>query len=192
MVRLAPRWIGLLSGLFAAALLAGCTVKRVGNPEPAREPTGKPYDFQGESASPPPPAVPAESAGAAAQPPPNLDTQQAASFGEPALQVQDLPAASAPVSAGSAPAPAPAPSAGDAGAAAYRVQIFASPDADAAERVRAEIQARFGVPASVTFQSPYYKVRAGDCPTNDACRELQEKLRSAGYSTVWIVQDQAR
>ncbi len=191
MVRFAPRWIGLLSGLFAAALLVGCTVKRVGNPEPAKEPTGKPYDFQGEAASPPPPAVPAESAGAAAEPPPNLDIQQPASLAEPQVQVQDLPPASPPpVSAGSAPQAAPG--AGDAGEARYRVQIFASPDADAAERVRAEIEARFGVPTSVTFQSPYYKVRAGDCPTNDACRDLQEKLRSAGYSTVWIVQDQAR
>jgi hypothetical protein len=170
------------------ALLSGCTVKRVSSHDPASQPPGQPYDFQGEAQSPPPPAVSAAPAGRATEAPPNLDTQQPASLSAPPVEVQDLPPA-----APSGPAQAaPAPVIGDGGAAHYRVQVFASPDAAAAERVRTEVQARFGAPASVAFQAPFYKVRVGDCLTNDACRELQERLRGAGYDTVWIVPDTSR
>jgi cell division protein FtsN len=189
--RPARGWVALPLGLFLVLLwVAGCSVKRVPTHDPASPAPGKPYDYQGEAQSPPPPAVPAEAAGQPAQAPPDLETPQPASLGAPPVDVQDLPPSAPP--SGNANAPAPAANPDDAGGSRYRVQVFASPDAEAAERVRAEIQARFGVPASVVFQAPYYKVRAGDCPTNDACRDLQEKLRGAGYDTVWITSDAAR
>lgn len=159
------------------ALAAGCSVKRVASRDPGTSAPPAPYDFQGEAKSPPPPAVPAEPAGQAS---PGLDMEQPADLGAPAVAVQDLPAS---------PPPSVPPGSGE---MHYRVQVFASPDAAAAERVRAELEARFGPPATVTYQAPYYKVRVGDCPTNDACRDLQERLRSAGYDTVWIVPDAAR
>jgi hypothetical protein len=70
------------------------------------------------------------------------------------------------------------------------VQILATSDADAAERLRREVESRLGVRAYVAYQAPYYKVRVGNCAASDDCRELQSRLRGAGYDTVWIVADQ--
>ena len=44
--------------------------------------------------------------------------------------------------------------------------------------------------AYVVHEPPYYKVRVGDCPSNDACQDVQERLRAAGYEALWIVPDQ--
>jgi hypothetical protein len=72
----------------------------------------------------------------------------------------------------------------------FRVQVFAGSDAAAAEEIRSQVESRTGVRAYVSYQAPYYKVRAGDCPSNEACRDVQERLRAAGYESLWIVSDQ--
>jgi cell division protein FtsN len=65
--------------------------------------------------------------------------------------------------------------------------VFAGTDAEAAERVRRDLETRLGVQASVDRDGSYYKVRAGNCVESQACRELQERLRDAGFASVWIV-----
>jgi rare lipoprotein A len=171
-------------GLLGIVLVAGgCSVKRVpsGDPKATAPPQSSPtYDPQREAASPPPPAVEPEAAGTAT-PPPNLEVPEPARFDGPEVRVQDLPA--------SAPPAAAAPPATTTSGGGYRVQVLASTDRSAAERLRREIETRLGEPVTVVYQAPHYKVRVGDCPTSEACRDLQERLRQSGYETVWIVSD---
>jgi SPOR domain len=175
-----------------AALVAfgtGCSVQRVPLKDPAKTapPESGTYDPQREAASPPPPAVQPQPAGAA-EPAPTLDVPAPADLDTPGVQVQDLPAPGQP----STPAKSPdaRPSQSSTGSGEYHVQVFASTDRDAAERVRAEVETRIGS-ARLVSEPPYFKVRVGDCPTSEACRDLQERLRAAGYDTVWIVSDTA-
>jgi hypothetical protein len=157
-----------------------------------------PYDFQGEAQSPPPPAVTSDAASGVDNAPPNLDTPAPAQLDAPAVQVQDLPAP-APQAAPAMPPSADAPSTSanaaggstnSGGANGYRVQILATADAEAADRMRREVESRLGTRAYVAYQAPYFKVRVGNCASSDDCRDLQARLRNAGYDTVWIVADQ--
>lgn len=170
----------VLAGFCAA--WAGCSVQRVPLRDPAAKGTAAsdaPYDFQKERPSPPPPA-----AGGSAAAQPTLETPAATDLGAPGVAVQDLPA----------PAPAPsgdgatAPAAGaPGGGSGFRVQVLASTDAAAAEQARADVESRLGYRAYVRFESPYYKVRVGNCATNEDCQRLQDQLRAAGFMTVWVV-----
>lgn len=170
------RVTGVLLAGVACAVWGGCSVQRVPLKDPAARgtaPTDAPYDFQKERPSPPPPA-----GDAATMPPPTLDTPEAADLGTAGVAVQDL----------AAPAPSPAPATGTpAAASGFRVQVLASTDAAAAEKTRADVESRLGLRAYVRFESPYYKVRVGNCSTNDDCQRLQEQLRAAGFMTVWVV-----
>jgi cell division protein FtsN len=168
----------------AALLVASCSVQRVPMRDPAATPrstdtdtgSSSTYSPQAEAPSPPPPAVAPAPASATSDEAPTLEVAAPANLETPAVSVQDLPAQSVHAS----------PSAGP----GYRVQVFAGKDSSVAERVRAEVEARTGTRAYVTYQAPFYKVRAGDCSTSDACRDLQVRLRDLGYDTVWVVPDQ--
>lgn len=178
-----PRSLALVALGGVLLEVAGCSVRRV----PVRDPAAtaaKPYDFQGEAASPPPPQVaPAPASGREA--PPNLETPEAARLDAPPVEVQDLPppepVGDPEISPAARPATSPPPATG------FRVQVFASTDAGATERVRADVAARFTERVSVDYEAPYYKVRVGSCAASDACHDLQERLRAAGFATVWIV-----
>ena len=188
---MSPRCIALRIGIALLPLAGGCSVKRVpvGDPAATTSTSNTPYDFQGEAQSPPPPAVPDDAATGVVDAPPNLETPAPAQLDAPAVAVQDLPA-SAPASPPAASTAGGTTAPSGAGGDGYRVQILATSDAEAAERLRREVESRLGVRAYVAFQAPYYKVRVGNCALSDDCRELQSRLRSAGYDTVWIVADQ--
>lgn len=170
--------------LCVTGALPACSVKRVPNRDPASSPerreTPPPYDFEAERQTPPPPAVAPEPATAA----PDAADQPLAvppvDLGSPAVAVQDLPSAVRP--------PAPAASTPTAATTGYRVQIFASTDRAAAERVQYEVESRLGHRAYVESQPPYFKVRVGNCRRSEDCRDLQESLRRAGYESIWIVE----
>jgi hypothetical protein len=166
-------------------------VQRVGVRDPQVRPaTGSTvYDPQAERASPPAPAVEPAAASGSAAPPPTLETPQPVDLGSPAVEVQDLapPTTAAPPAAGPAPGASVPPS----GAGGYRVQVFAGTDAAAAESVRADVEARLGERAVVVYQAPYYKVRVGACATSDGCADLRARLAAAGFTTTWVVPDDA-
>ena len=178
------RRMSILMTLLVLSALTACSVRRVPTADPrATSPdAGAVYEPQREAASPPPPAVASAPASAAA--PPSLEVPELANFDTPAVSVQDLSPPAA------APAPAPASEPAPSGAPGFRVQVFAGRDPALAEQVRQEVEARLGARAYIAHEDPYHKVRVGDCPTRDACRELLERLRAAGYDAVWVVPDQ--
>jgi cell division protein FtsN len=183
----------LAAAVACAVAVAGCSVQRVGLKDPAATggTTQSGYDPQAERASPPAPAV--DAAPGSSEPPPTLDTPQAANFGSPRVQVQDLDAPPAPAAAPGAP-PAPAPAGAPAAAAGsagggYSVQVFAGTNAADAEAVRADVEARVRARAVVVYQAPHYKVRVGSCPTSADCGDLQVRLRDAGFNNLWVVSD---
>jgi hypothetical protein len=174
--------MSILATAVALSSLAACSVRRVPTADPrATSPdAGAVYEPQRETASPPPPAVASAPASSAA--PPSLEVPEPVNLDTPAVSVQDLaPPAAAPASASQPVSP---------GSPGFRVQVFAGRDATVAEQVRQEVEARVGARAYIAHEDPYYKVRAGDCPSRDACRELLERLRAAGYDAVWVVPDQ--
>ena len=170
------------------AVLCGCSVQRVPlrDPQASAPPSSKPYDFESEAKPPAAPAVAAAPASGDAADAPVLDLPVSADLGSSAVVVEDLPTP-APADSSSSSSPSPAPDAADSRRSGYRVQVFAGTDADAAERVRRDLETRLGVQASVDREGAYFKVRAGNCVESQACRELQERLRDAGFASVWIV-----
>jgi hypothetical protein len=69
----------------------------------------------------------------------------------------------------------------------YRVQIFLSDDLREASRVMAEARERFEQEVYLEYDAPYYKVRAGDCPTEWEGEELLRVARRLGYPDAWLV-----
>ncbi len=187
--------MGFARRVFATACavvsIVGCSVQRVPlrDPKASAPPASKPYDFEREAKPPAPPAVASVPAsGTSPAETPVLELPSSADLGSPAVAVEDLPpdAPRTPPSSEPSASPTP-PTSTESRPGGYRVQVFAGTDADAAERVRRDIETRLGVQASVDREQAYFKVRAGNCVESQACRELQERLRDAGYTSVWIV-----
>jgi len=180
----------VLASLGAVLVLAGCSVQRVPrrDPQASAPPASKPYDFESEAKPPAPPAVASVPAsGTLPADAPSLELPSSVDLGSPAVAVEDLPIDRSRVPVSEPKAPAESTSGHGGRQRGYRVQVFAGTDADAADRIRRDIETRLGVQASVDREQAYFKVRAGNCVESQACRELQERLRDAGYTSVWIV-----
>jgi len=74
----------------------------------------------------------------------------------------------------------------------YRIQIFKGSGNNALNSalvVRDKFVAKYGVPAYITFNEPYYRVRVGDFRSRiNSIRFLQQIKRS--YSLAWEIQDE--
>jgi hypothetical protein len=51
----------------------------------------------------------------------------------------------------------------------------------------AEARERFDEPVYLEYDAPYYKVRVGDCPTEEQGDELLKVSRRLGYPDAWLV-----
>lgn len=72
----------------------------------------------------------------------------------------------------------------------FRVQLFATKDIESATIAKKEAEFAFAedsVNIYIEFDSPYYKLRIGDCTTREAAEKLREIARSKGYPSAWIV-----
>ena len=67
----------------------------------------------------------------------------------------------------------------------WRVQIFASEKFEVAQRVKEEAMEVFDVPVYVPFETPYYKVRIGNCRTLGQLEELIRIAKQKGYRTAF-------
>ncbi len=73
----------------------------------------------------------------------------------------------------------------------YRIQVFASGDRAAAEKVRGRIAAETSMSAYIEFEEGLYKVRAGDFAERKDAAQARLKLAGA-YPGSWIVRTTIR
>lgn len=72
----------------------------------------------------------------------------------------------------------------------FRIQLLSTKDLESANRSKAMAQERFShLPLKfyLEFDSPYYKVRAGDFKTREEAESMRGIIRSRGYPQAWIV-----
>ena len=72
----------------------------------------------------------------------------------------------------------------------YRVQLLATKDIEKAALAKKEAEFQFAgdsVGVYLEFDSPYYKLRIGDCQTREQAEKLRDLARQRGYSKAWIV-----
>ncbi len=74
----------------------------------------------------------------------------------------------------------------------FRVQIFASPDRQAAIEARQRAETVFGENVYLEFEAPYYKVRVGDCLSSVEAEKLLRKVRKKGYPDAFRVRTTIR
>ncbi len=70
----------------------------------------------------------------------------------------------------------------------YRVQIFASSQRERGEQIAAEARTKFREPVYVEYDSPFYKVRVGDCITRAEADALKERASALGYEAPWVAE----
>ncbi len=73
----------------------------------------------------------------------------------------------------------------------YRIQVFASGERAAAEKVKERIVAETGMTAYVEYEESLYKVRAGDFAERKDAAQARSKLAGA-YPGCWIVRTTIR
>lgn len=81
----------------------------------------------------------------------------------------------------------PVPQSEASGQRGFRVQLMAAGSRTDAERIAREARARLTVSVYVDFESPYFKVRAGDFTDRAKALELRDRARANGYSEAWVV-----
>jgi rare lipoprotein A len=72
----------------------------------------------------------------------------------------------------------------------FGVQVGAFQSQDNAERLRAQLDARYPPASIATYDSPnglFYRVRVGRVPTEDAARQLADQLRTNEQLTTFVV-----
>ena len=68
-----------------------------------------------------------------------------------------------------------------------RVQFFASTDPSRARDVKKRAEALFADSVSLTFETPYYKLRTGVFDDYDRAEAFAFRLRAMGYESAWVV-----
>ncbi|MBN1154283.1 SPOR domain-containing protein [candidate division KSB1 bacterium] len=74
----------------------------------------------------------------------------------------------------------------------YRVQICAVADEMKAREIQQDAILKFLENVYLTFDSPYYKVRVGDCITRFEADMLQHSAIEKGFEDAWVVKTTVR
>jgi len=69
----------------------------------------------------------------------------------------------------------------------YRIQIYISLQQDDAENVANAARHKIDDKVFVEFDTPYYKVRIGNCTNSEDVETLLDKVKRAGYPDAWVV-----
>jgi len=69
----------------------------------------------------------------------------------------------------------------------YRVQVFATTYLDQAEEFAQRVRGKIEGKVYIQYESPLYKVRVGDCSTEEEANQLLQKISQAGFPHPWIV-----
>lgn len=74
----------------------------------------------------------------------------------------------------------------------YRVQICAVPDEELARETQREAILKFNENIYFVYDSPYYKVRIGDCTTRFEADRLQKLAEEKGFHEAWVVRTKVK
>jgi len=69
----------------------------------------------------------------------------------------------------------------------YMIQIFASKFPEEARNLADSVESRFGKPARIDYEIPYYKVRLGDFDTLEKAESFLRLIRKRGFPQAWVV-----
>lgn len=69
----------------------------------------------------------------------------------------------------------------------YRIQLAATTDENRARDLKKEAMLKLKAKIYLVFESPHYKVRAGDCRTFDEAKLLKQEVAESGFPDAWIV-----
>jgi hypothetical protein len=81
---------------------------------------------------------------------------------------------------------------GDQEVPGYRVQICAVAVEDTARNIQRDAILKFNENVYLKFDSPYYKVRIGDCKTRYEAEQLQQLVIQKGFNEAWVVKTMVR
>jgi hypothetical protein len=72
----------------------------------------------------------------------------------------------------------------------FRIQLFATKNEEEAREAKQRAIMKFQERVSLDFESPYYKLRIGDCQTRKEAEQLKEKAIRLGFDDPepWIIQ----
>ena len=69
----------------------------------------------------------------------------------------------------------------------YQVQIAALSNQEESMEIRRSAMLKFTEDVYLIFDSPYYKVRVGNCITRNQAEDLQRKAVRLGFPDAWII-----
>ena len=69
----------------------------------------------------------------------------------------------------------------------YKVQVFATTFLAEAEEFAQRVRKRVEEEVYIQYESPLYKVRVGNCSTEEEARILLQRISQAGFPHPWIV-----
>ena len=74
----------------------------------------------------------------------------------------------------------------------YRVQICAVPDEYQARDIQKDAILKFNERVYLIYDSPYYKVRVGNCTTRYDADQLQKLAEEKGFADSWVVKTKVK
>jgi hypothetical protein len=69
----------------------------------------------------------------------------------------------------------------------FRVQVFASSQSERLKEDKKKLEKQFAVPVIISFESPLYKLYAGDFSQRIGADTLLAKIKKIGYQDAWVV-----
>lgn len=73
----------------------------------------------------------------------------------------------------------------------YKIQLFASSQIETIREQKRQIETKIKIPLSISFESPYYKLLAGNFVQRSEAELHLKKIKNLGYTDAWIVSTKA-
>lgn len=71
-------------------------------------------------------------------------------------------------------------------ASRFRIQVLASTQQEQVKRERAALASKIDIPVSLTFETPYYKLFAGEFTQRSEAENYLAQVKKLGYNDAWI------
>lgn len=69
----------------------------------------------------------------------------------------------------------------------YKIQLFASSQIETVREMKRQVETKVNIPLSISFESPYYKLLAGNFMQRTEAEKHLKKIKSLGYTDAWII-----